>query len=133
MYKLKLIYKNELLSDNDNMLKNVYCGLDAKVLSNDNEDDGIVYIKNFPKDTVVVVDDNTTYDELKDRGFNLQIEDVFKNNIIVKKVHLDNNYIVQPLDTIDKICQKFKIDKRSLIEVNGLKSERLFVGQQLII
>lgn len=42
-------------------------------------------------------------------------------------------YVVKPLDTLSKICEKFQVEKASMIEKNNLKTERLFVGQKLII
>lgn len=41
--------------------------------------------------------------------------------------------MVQPLDTMEKICEKLGIDESYIIEKNNLKTDKLFIGQILMV
>lgn len=42
-------------------------------------------------------------------------------------------YIVKRGDTLDKIARRFGISVRELKELNGLRSDRIFIGQRLVV
>ncbi|MBR2468248.1 MAG: LysM peptidoglycan-binding domain-containing protein [Clostridia bacterium] len=44
----------------------------------------------------------------------------------------DNSiYIVGVLDSLNGICEKFKVDKEEIKKLNNLKTDKLFIGQML--
>lgn len=100
----------------------------------DGEDD-IVVIRNYQPFFVKTIDENNTLLDIYARGYNviggdsnLQTNDI----VVVKKIE-GLKYTVSPLEKIDDIAHKLGVDKKEIIDKNALKTEKLFVGQVLII
>lgn len=117
------------------------CGVDTKKIEelnkeNDknfvyvpNADSGVYVVGNFNKEKLISVDNDDNISELK-KQYNL------KGDIQAGDVFLVNNtekYVVQPLDTMEKICEKLGIDESYIIEKNNLKTDKLFIGQILMV
>lgn len=94
-----------------------------------NKSSGVTVLNNYPKDVLVVVDKEDNIKELKDKykiKGELSVGDAFIVNSTEK-------YIVKPLDTFDKIVKMLGVSKEYLISKNNLKTDKVFVGQILII
>lgn len=52
--------------------------------------------------------------------------------VVVKKIE-GIRYVVKPLEKLEEIAQKFGVNKDDIISSNNLVTEKLFVGQILII
>ena len=55
------------------------------------------------------------------------------NDLVVFHKNSGVKYTVKPLEKIEDICKKFSVDKEYIISTNNLKTDKLFVGQLLII
>ena len=128
MYKVKLVYKN---SENI-AIKELYNGFDAEVITAGN-DDGVYYVKNFPKDLIYVISEGDNIDYLAKNGIVVNEHDLVINNVIIQPNTFGRSYTVEPLDNLEKISNDFNISKEEIIRINKLKTEKLFVGQRLII
>ena len=94
-----------------------------------NRNSGVHVLKNYPKDIELIIDKNDNIEEIK-KEYNI------KNNIEIGDVfifHSSEKYVVKPLDTFDKIASTLGVKKEYLIQKNNLKTEKLFVGQILLI
>lgn len=94
-----------------------------------NVQSGVNVLCNFEKDVLVKVDLNDNIEELKKKyniKDNLEVGDMFI-------VSSQEKYVVKPLDTIDKIANKFGVTIDYLINKNNLKTKKVFVGQVLIV
>lgn len=136
MIKVKLLtnFESKELQgcSNATIIKDFYAGLDA-LIERLGDDDGVYYVKNFPKDLFIRIGENVSCDGLKSLGIKINQDDFFENNIIIKKKDLIKPYVVKPLDTINSICNKFQINKEDLIRCNNLKTDTLFIGQKLYL
>lgn len=95
----------------------------------DRETSGVSVLKNYPKDIVVTVDKDDNIEELK-KEYNI------KGNVEIGDSYIfrsSEKYIVKPLDTFDKIVSSLGVSKEYIIQKNHLKTEKLFVGQILLI
>ena len=45
----------------------------------------------------------------------------------------NNIYVVTALDNLNSVCKKLGVEKQKIIQLNNLKSEKLFIGQLLIL
>lgn len=94
-----------------------------------NKESGVSVICNFNKDLLIKVDADDDISALK-KTYNL------KNNVEVGDMFIVNQnekYVVKPLDTMDKIAEKLGVSKEYIISKNNLKTDKVFVGQILII
>lgn len=90
---------------------------------------GVDVLCNFAKDDVIVVDKEDNIEQLK-KEYNI------KGNVEIGDMFIVNSsekYIVKPLDTLCKIADTLGVDKEYLINKNNLKTEKVFVGQILLI
>ena len=75
------------------------------------------------------------------KQFNTSKQNIMRNNNLdyylgeMVKIKL-NDYVIHtvlPMETIKSICEKYSISEDQLKEKNSLKSNKLFIGQQLKI
>lgn len=93
------------------------------------KDAGVHILKNYPKDIELVIDKEDNIEDVK-KEYNL------KGNIEIGDafiLHANEKYIVKPLDTLDKIATILGVNREYIIEKNKLKTDKLFVGQILLI
>ena len=103
------------------------CNKEYIYIQNTKNEVNVLY--NYPKDIEVVVDKDDDIEELKRKygiKHNLNVGDVFI-------VNSSEKYIVKPLDTFDNIAIKLGVSKEYLMRKNNLKTDKVFVGQILII
>lgn len=107
-----------------------------KVLEKENT--GAEYIENLGwldqpvKDDIVIIDNLKTKKlvktkELKRDDKVLATEGDFS---LIETINT-NEYVVKPLDTLEKISKKFNIDYSRLVQINNLSTTKLFIGQVL--
>jgi len=133
MKKVDIIFKNYTKQLNsDLIIDDLYNGYSASLLV-DGANDGVFYIKNFPKDSYYILQDLECLADVKNLGFQCDNIDIYPNNVLFKKKNIGNFYVVQPLDTITSICSKLNLDENSVIVQNHLKTNKLFVGQRLLV
>ena len=94
-----------------------------------NVQSGVNVLCNFDKDILVKVGLSDNIEELK-KKYNVKEELEVGDMFIVSS---QEKYIVKPLDTIDKIANKFGVSIEYLINKNNLKTTKVFVGQVLIV
>ena len=135
MQKVRLIgnaLSKKMKNEGKNIVDDLYLGKDAIVESLGCAD-GVYYIKNFPKDIQYIIKGEQDRQKLIDLGFKFDEKELYPNNIFIKEKEKSIVYIVKPLDTLDKICEKFNLEKEEIVKINALKCENLFVGQRLIV
>jgi len=81
-------------------------------------------------DDIIIVK-NYEYKQIK--LINNLLQDNNKNKFIIEKVTNGEKYIVQPLDSLTSIANKFNKDESYIINKNKLKCKKLFIGQILEI
>lgn len=129
------------------------CTVEELVKVNDlvSEDLKNVEMLEIPKESskIVVVKNNDREVLLEVKPENLQaIDDLIKNKIVVAqsgkgewevgdKILFKNQsgrqYVARPLDTLQKIANKFGVSVESIVVKNNLKTNKIFIGQKLII
>ena len=132
MIKVNINYSKIEALNSKKTINNFLDGRSANVLS-EGENDGVYYIKNYKKDQLRKITDEDTMEDLLNDGFKVDESNFYLNNVLLKRPQSDDIYIVKPLDTLDKISKMLNLEKEAIINLNNLKSERLFVGQQLKI
>lgn len=114
------------------------CGIDsASVVSANNKEyvyipntsSGITKICNYPLDVLVSVDKDDNIEILKSE-YQLKGDVEVGNKYLIKNT---DKYIVKPLDTLDKICNRLGISKEYIMSKNNLKTDKLFIGQILLV
>ena len=111
----------------DSLKKDKLEGKDCVYVKSDNS--GVHVLKNYPKDVEVIVDKYDNIDDLR-REYNIK-GDIEVGDVYI--VHSSEKYIVKPLDTMDKIVANLGVNKEYIVQKNNLKTEKLFVGQILLI
>ena len=112
------IYENELI-DNERYL----------VLSEGRED--IVIVKNYNPFFIKKKSGENGIIDYYANGYDV-IEDNCSQYLILQKP-VGVKYVVKPLEQLESIAQKFGVDVDYIMESNKLKTQKLFVGQVLII
>jgi len=92
--------------------------------------DDIIIIDNYKPCFIKKIDDRVSVLDIYSLGYDV-IGDL--GEVVVIQEPNGIKYTVKPLDTLDKISQLFGTNKNDIIENNSLKSEKLFIGQILII
>lgn len=90
---------------------------------------GVDVLCNYPKDIVITVDKDDDIEDLR-KKYNLKGNISIGDMFIVKTCE---KYVVKPLDTFDKIVNTLGVDKEYIMKKNNLKTDRVFVGQILLI
>lgn len=96
-------------------------------------DHSVYLVENAQKDFVYKIKKTDTLETLKKKFGDLDFGYIYAGKCIYIASTNALKYVVKPLDTLTKICEKFHVEKESIISINNLKTERLFVGQKLKI
>ncbi len=84
---------------------------------------------------------NETLKELCQK-FNSSTDNILRNNSNLNlyagewvKVDVNNflTYVVKPMETLTDVAKKFDVGKEKLMQDNNLKTDKLFIGQNLKI
>ncbi len=59
-------------------------------------------------------------------------ENIQKGSVVIIKRTFSNQYVVKAMDTISSIAKKFNVSEDKIKSINGLKDNRLFIGQILV-
>lgn len=103
-------------------------------------DSDFVVIKNLDKEFLfeVKTDNKQALNHLLKEKY--VVASTINNNVefeegdkIIFKNSNHKSYVVKPLDTLQNIAKKFGVTEERLMEVNSLKSSRVFIGQKLIV
>lgn len=97
--------------------------------------DDIVCVRNYQPYFIRKIDENNTLLDIYASGFGVVGGDngiTLSDDVVVKK--LDGlRYTVSPMEKIEDIAFKLGVTKQEIMEKNGLLTEKLFVGQVLIV
>lgn len=93
----------------------------------------VYLVENAKKDFIYKIQKTDTQETLRKKFGNRNFGYIYAGKCIYIASSNALKYVVKPLDTLDKVCEKFHMNKDNIIKVNHLKTERLFVGQKLII
>ena len=102
-----------------------------KVLSDGNAD--ITVITNYPYKMLYQVKKGETIKQINARGYKVLSDFVSEGDTVVLEKTNTSTYVVQPLESLESICQKFKVSRGEILEKNNLKSDKVFIGQILNI
>lgn len=108
----------------------------VKVL--ENEKNGAEYVENVGwlekkvKDDVVVLE-NMTVKQLVKSSDVKQSDKVIcvEGDFSLITSTSASEYVVKPLDTLEKISKKFNVEYSRLVQINNLSTTKLFIGQVL--
>ena len=90
----------------------------------------IKVIANLKREYVTTLDYNT----IKTKFNSLNMMCVNPDDNLKLFVPKQNNiYVVTALDNLNSVCKKLGVEKEKIIQLNNLKSEKLFIGQLLIL
>lgn len=73
---------------------------------------------------------NTTEELIRQEN---EIEEIEEGDVVLIAEKNRAVYVVKPLDNLSSVANKFNVTKEYIINKNKLLSERLFIGQKLII
>jgi len=94
--------------------------------------DDIVIVKNYLPNYIYKVKKNETIMDILSRGFMVTgVENISAGDTIVLSKPKSIRYVVKPLETLEEISRNFGIDKETIMSINDLKSNKLFIGQIL--
>lgn len=132
MIKVSIDYDKISSLNKSKKIENLFDGHSATILY-EGEDNGIYYLKNYKKDELRKITKDDTIELLSKEGYTVSKENFYINNVLLKRAVFDDIYIVKPLDTLEKISNLLNLEKEIIIKLNNLKTEKLFIGQQLKI
>lgn len=98
-------------------------------------DDEIICVRNYQPYFIKEIDKDNTLLDIYASGYGIVGADngiEMGDKVVVKKIE-GLRYIVSPLEKLEDIATKLGVTKDEIIERNGLASEKLFVGQVLIV
>ena len=99
----------------------------------ENGTDDIILMDNYTPPRIHRVLEDDTKESLQAKGFELSKEQIEVDDIILLSKLEGKKHIVKPLETLDNIAYMYFTDKQDIINRNGLKTEKLFIGQILWI
>lgn len=94
-------------------------------------DDDIIIVRNYKPYYIV---ENSTKSNIID--LYSECYDIFGDSsgeLLVISQPVGLRYSVKPLETLDEISNRFGVEKAKIVDGNALRTEKLFVGQVLII
>ena len=107
---------------------NIVSDVPKTILIPENRDVGVRVVVNLKREFVYLGDANSVKQALKNNGF---ISSNYNDCVTLFKQPNNSVYVVKILDTLNSICEKFKLNKLDVIKLNNLKTDKLFVGQIL--
>lgn len=94
----------------------------------------VTIVKNYLPIFSYTVKPDDNYLDILARGFKLDnITQVNSGDTVILSKPRSIRYVVSPLETLDEIALKFGVTKVDIMKINGMKTEKLFVGQILWI
>ena len=124
----KIAFKLNIDTKDKMVISNTLLGYRYFILNDGNDD--IIAVENYKPCFIRKIDDQETLLDIYALGYDI-IGDI--GDVVVIQEPSGVKYSVKPLDTLDKISQLFGTNKKDIIENNSLKTEKLFIGQMLII
>lgn len=128
----KISYKLGISIDGNNIKKEVVLGDKQGFVLVDGADD-IVVIKNYYPYFLKRLSKEETLLDVYAQGFCAIGDSDKKNTMIILNKESGIRYNVSPLEKLEDIAQKFGVTRDYIINTNNLKTDKLFVGQELII
>lgn len=96
--------------------------------------DDVIVVNNYLTNYLYKVKKNENALDIMSRGFSLNIiREIEEGDLLILSKPRSIRYIVKPLENIDNIAKNFGVKKDDIIDMNNLKTEKLFVGQILWI
>lgn len=96
--------------------------------------DDITIVRNYNPLHIRKIQENETLLDIYANGFEINnSQDIKEGDIVVLSRPEGLKYSVKPLETITDISKMFSISVEEIISKNNLETEKLFVGQILII
>ena len=127
----KISYNLGISIDNK-MKQEVVLGDKQGVVLVDGIDD-VVVIKNYYPYFLKKLSKEETLLDVYAQGFGVIGNSDNKNTIIILNKESGIRYNVLPLEKLEDIAKKFGVTTDYIINTNHLKTDKLFVGQELII
>lgn len=106
-------------------------GYNYATINNGNDD--IMVVRNYNPCIIKNVEENETVLDIYASGFEIVGDCNYISNKVVLKKPSGIKYIVKPLERIGDIAKRFKISIQDIMNLNNLKTDKLFVGQILIL
>ncbi|MGN0961705.1 MAG: LysM peptidoglycan-binding domain-containing protein [Christensenellales bacterium] len=107
---------------------------DNKYVVINNGEDDIICVKNYSPYFIKKISKENTLLDIYALGYEIVgNSNPEENDVVVVKKICGVRYIVKPLEKLDDISKKFGVDKTIIMQNNNLITEKLFVGQVLII
>ena len=79
----------------------------------------------------IILIKNYEYKEIKE--IEVSVLGVKTKKYTIENIVNETKYVVQPLDTLESIAKKLNKDREEILNKNNLKTEKLFIGQVLIV
>jgi len=95
--------------------------------------DDIVIVRNYNPYFVKKISNDETMLDIYAQGYDLIGAGEYNNDYVILNKTSGIKYCVKPLESLEDISHKFGVSKDNIIQTNSLKSEKLFIGQILII
>ena len=96
--------------------------------------DEIIIVKNYLPYFIYNVSKKDNVLDIMARGFNVDSSrEICENDVVVLTKPHQLKHIVKPLENLDKIANIYSITKDEIIKLNGLQTDKVFVGQILWI
>lgn len=96
--------------------------------------DDITIVRNYHSYNLKRVEIGESILDIYAQGYEVVGGEIFESgDVLILKRPMGIRYNVKPLETLDDISQKFGIDINEIIQNNNLSTDKLFVGQILII
>lgn len=119
MREIKLIFDNNENIDLDKF----------QIVSGEGEDVSI--ITNYPHRVIYNINSEDDLKFIRSKGYFCE-EKTEKGYVIIRKLNSEI-HVVRPCETLGMIARKYNTKEKVLIEKNHLKTNKIFIGQNLFI
>lgn len=108
--------------------------LDNRYIELQNGTNDIICVRNYLPYYIKTISEDNTLLDIYASGY----EVVGNNNVslgdkvVIRRI-TGVRYVVKPMEKLDEIAGNLDVDKQTIIDNNNLKTDKLFVGQILII
>ena len=113
-------------------IENVILNDKKCIVLKDGEDD-IIVVKNYHPHYIKKMSSNETMIDIYAMGYDVIGGEESHNNCVILHRSQGIKYSVRPLERLEDIAERFGVEQDYIIETNSLRTEKLFVGQILII
>lgn len=139
MQKIHILYNNDSLekvalfykkNKNDIVLsENKFDGYPFFIIENGSDD--VLLILNDNKKFCCKLSDNSQFEKIKDNYEVIASTGTKKGDYLLLKKSQNFIHIVKPKETIEELAEKYKTSIKEIVEINDLKTNKLFIGQQI--